>query len=340
MVILGFNFNKRAFFYLKALLFYFLFTSFNLAAFTKIKGKNGLFNYYNLINDAELNIIDSNLTAAKLIYKEAFKIKEPFGKDLYNAFLVSYYSNDTFEAKKYVNMLAFKGFNKFDFCDTIENKEYYNFVFSKFDYYYSKGFKLVDKSLIKFWDSVLFRDQLYRNNNFIGVNYDSVNNKEIKNYIKRTKPLSSVSLGFWTKNSSPYIENFPLFIHLWHVKRQEPISELENIYLNYCNKGILPIFDLTAIYLGKAENSWNDSLANMLFLKIWDLNKIKSDEIKKIDIVREKYYLNRLYDYYKKYFYQQNHQIRFGITERNMYVFLNPFQVNDENIQKLLFPNK
>jgi hypothetical protein len=118
------------------------------------------------------------------------------------------------------------------------------------------------------------------------------------------------------------------------------ISELEKMHFKKCVDGQFPLIDFTTISIGKARHHFNDSLANLLYLKIWNYNQLSPSEVVMYNDIRKEFGLESLKDFYIKYLYQQNHQFRYGVTERNMYVFLNPFQVFDDGSLKYLFPSQ
>lgn len=74
-----------------------LFLTVNCCAFCQtLELKNEkLIKYYELINKAENDIVNNNLTVANTLYKQAFiSIKEPYAKDLYNSMQVALKIND------------------------------------------------------------------------------------------------------------------------------------------------------------------------------------------------------------------------------------------------------
>lgn len=80
---------------MKKLLVLFIFSCAYISA-QKIELKNKeLISYYDLINKAEIDIVNNNLPAANKLYKQAFTInKQPPGKDIYNALKVALKSGD------------------------------------------------------------------------------------------------------------------------------------------------------------------------------------------------------------------------------------------------------
>jgi hypothetical protein len=68
------------------------------------------FSYFDLVNEAELLICDSNYPAALEHYDKAFQLKEnPFGKDVYNAWIASFIIDDEARYKTYSSNLIKHG---------------------------------------------------------------------------------------------------------------------------------------------------------------------------------------------------------------------------------------
>ena len=125
---------------------------------------DSLANYYQLVNKAELNIVDSNYSKAFQNYEEAFTYKKaPFGKDIYNeaicAVLLDNYK------KTYVNfkhLLAY-GYE----MDSLRKKEVLVDFFSselgmKLKKDNEQKVLLYDIGLRKKYDSLFFADQYFR----------------------------------------------------------------------------------------------------------------------------------------------------------------------------------
>jgi hypothetical protein len=288
--------------------------------------------YYYFINLAELNIIDSNYIDAKNNYKIAFNNKYPNGKDLYNAFLVDYYLKDTLGTKEYINKLAKSGMQKNYFADSISDEMYYKLIFKDYDSIYSLGYQNRNVEGINFWDSILIKDQIIRNENINPFDMKKADT-EIKFSVLKFLKENDVSfekIGFWTQNSSPDNQLYPLFLQCWHNKLED--DELDDVYLKLCLKGDLNIIDLLAVYFGGSIYNINPQNTNKYLLNIWNFDSLSSDKINSINELRKSIFIENLIDYKKKFYYQLKHQPRFSPIERNMFIFFNPFQIPDETL--------
>src|SRR5690606_15386288 len=115
-----------------------------------------LIKYYDLVNSAELSIVDDNLTEAEKLYAEAFiTFEEPHGKDLYNCMMVS------------LKLKNRKGaFAKYSTLKCLE----YKFEDEFFEKNFPKNFKYnednckvnLDYAYKKTLDSLIELDQQYR----------------------------------------------------------------------------------------------------------------------------------------------------------------------------------
>ena len=86
---------------------------------------NQLNEYYQLVNMAELNIVDNNINEAYLNYRKAFKIKKnPFGLDQYNFAVCCAILKKKNESFKYIKSLIEYGYTK----DSILNNRELNYL--------------------------------------------------------------------------------------------------------------------------------------------------------------------------------------------------------------------
>lgn len=95
--------------------------------------------YYELVNLAELSIVDNRLPDAQKYYQEAFSTPYRFPKDIYNALRVSFNMEDTSESIGYFNELARHGL-KFEYFSSGFNlvydsvvSDFYKFISSSHD---------------------------------------------------------------------------------------------------------------------------------------------------------------------------------------------------------------
>ena len=243
---------------------------------------------------------------------------------------------DTNQAITHFNELARKGMKKADFEDTLTNYSFYKFIAKDFDSIYNASKLNDDTNGINFWRDVHDLDQMARNGMHSHEQeiLDKRNSDNIVKYLEKHS-LSFKDNGFWLKHSKPSQQNLALFLNAWHSKIKN--DKLDTLLLELCLKGEFPLTDLTAIYLGGAQYGYNKYNCEKYFLKIWNYDKLSQQEIEGINQVREEIYLEPLLDYKRKYEFQLMHLKRFGIRERNMFLFLNSFQLHEGNAIKLLF---
>lgn len=120
----------------------------------ELKNKE-LISYYDLINKAEINIVDNNLVAANNMYNQAFKfLKEPQGKDLYNALQVALKIGDKSNAYSRYHILKCLGY---PFETNYISEHFKDEKLPKI-----KCSNVIDQPYRKTLDSLLSIDQEYR----------------------------------------------------------------------------------------------------------------------------------------------------------------------------------
>ena len=142
---------------MKELYFYFLFF---LHIGVSAQQNDMLIKYYELVNMAELNIVDNNIIKAYSNYKKAFNIKEiPFGLDQYNFAVCCAILNKKKESFKHVKFLIEYGYLK----DSLINNKELDYLkrpkWQKKMIFISKKHNVVLKKKL---DSLLVIDQQFR----------------------------------------------------------------------------------------------------------------------------------------------------------------------------------
>ena len=121
--------------------------------------------YYKYINKAELSICNNNYAKALKLYAKAFSKKEiVFDKDYHNAFLCSYYLQDTALMKNYFFKLRQRACDFTDFTNRLDSTQKQNFYL--FYNKYKDVEPITDKSYNHFLDSLFKEDQEVRSRNY------------------------------------------------------------------------------------------------------------------------------------------------------------------------------
>lgn len=197
-----------------SLLLILIFTNFISAQDIELKNPK-LIQYYNYINQAEINIIKDKLSKANNFYELAFKtFKFPQAKDLYNSLIVS------LKLKK--NKEAFNKFHKLE-CLNYTFKE--NFITKNFGNLKKIEKKdcnnIIDIDYKKKLDSLFEIDQYYRN--ISNRNYkkfqkeitknDSIASKGLYELIQKKGFPNEYNIGLGTSNSLMYHKFYYI---IWH----------------------------------------------------------------------------------------------------------------------------
>ena len=282
--------------------------------------------YYAHINSAELNIIDTNYDMALLEYQTAFNLKYPNGKDLYNAFVASYYLKDTANAYRYYNWLAYHGMKRGYFSDSTSNPDFYKFVTASHDSSGAAGYAKLDVGAVEFWDIVdeftrkyrTYTPEYFMNKEVFkekAKEMDALNRENIIGFIESGGKYGFEEIGFWTKNSGPHVGNSPFYNHIYHTKSYD--NNLLDTYKELCLKGKLDLMDFISIH---ARSFKATVFAKNYGLRLYNQDLDKEDT-RDIDRLRKKMYLSPLSDYYKRKKFDNWHKMSSGIWERNMFIF-------------------
>lgn len=107
--------------------------------------------YYELINKAELSIVNSAYDSALSCYVDARKYKWLNADDLYNAGIVAYLTKDTPMSVYFLNTLATYGLKKADFeerqwGEQVKNERFYQYISKYYDSVYYKS--TMDSSMV------------------------------------------------------------------------------------------------------------------------------------------------------------------------------------------------
>lgn len=188
--------------------------------------------YYDLINEAELMLIDSNYNKALAIYKSAFSKKFPNDKDLYNAFILSYFTRSEVLCRKYLLQLAFLGMDRSLFPDTTQDPKFHKLISSGFDSSYNAGGKSKIFTYAMQLREIGKEDQVVRKE--VAQNPKLKNDRDFQGRLKRSDSiiLSQIT-QFILKNGFPSFErkgfwdgsspNNPSII-FWIIYHQRPNS--------------------------------------------------------------------------------------------------------------------
>lgn len=261
--------------------------------------------YYQKTTRAELAIIYNYLDSAAHYYQQAFNLKYPNGRDLYNAALVAYYRKDSALAITYFHTLAYKGLYKTFFKDSVSHPELYHSIMRDYDSLFHAGNSNErTKALNKFWVKIHKRDQrsrllmaqtdqsdttkmkrLYDQM----VKDDSINMVEIKAYIETNGFPSFEQSGFHQLGSPDGFS--ALDLALWHWRpRATPI---DNLILKAIKDGNFPPEEWASIVMAR------DDKYQTQFFKSG--NQLLQADTQTIDKLRNEIYLPKLSDYQKIY---------------------------------------
>jgi len=269
--------------------------------------------YYEIINNAELSIIDSNYRNASKLYAKAFALKYPNGKDLYNGFMVSYFLQDTFQSKKYLIQLAQNGLKKQFILHNGRALEtpFFNYLSKDYDSIYNNFQTIKASRKIIALDSLGFIDQmiLKSDTNLSAAEIKHLqfqNLDRLKNWITKNGFPSFKNTGFYEDyNPSPRTLPTDWYL-LWHVRPSA--TQLDDTYKNAVLAGDFRP-DLYALIIDqRGEHYW--TLLPRDFKE--SINKYK------INDARKQIYLESIDDYIEK--------IKFSFHNKD-FIFLNIFSI-------------
>lgn len=281
--------------------------------------------YYQLINNAELSILNKDFALASKYYDKSFKLKFPNGKDLYNAFLVAYYNLDSIRARKHYNQLAYMGLGKHVFRDTNRNYSFYKYVSNDYDSFYNSGAISEMPVYGMKLKSILERDQQVRKPGMNNPNLlkdpvysmqvkqvDSTNIEDLKVYINTYGFPSFKQVGFWdgTAPNNPGT----LWKVLWHYRPYD--SNIDSLVIKAVLEGNFRPDDWATII-----STRTNAETYQYHMKVWnEVRPLSKKELQKINQSRAKIYLESLSDYSRKWKVAQELQ-ELSHTQFNSNVF-------------------
>ena len=183
--------------------------------------------YYELTNKAELAIIDSNYSEATGLYKKAFTMKEGNGTDLFNAFIVSFLTKDTQNARLCFRELTLHGMKlsvleNSKFGEKISKDQLFQLVTSDYDSLREVCLKSDKPRLASILDSIYDNDQRARQNSKeMHVSYEDIDNANVDNicnFVQKYGFPSFEKVGVLEKRTIT-VGNFGAFsLVMWHVR--------------------------------------------------------------------------------------------------------------------------
>ncbi|MNJ95287.1 hypothetical protein D3C87_129970 [compost metagenome] len=264
--------------------------------------------HYELINSAEMQIVDSNYQIALNYYLEAFKYKNPNGEDLANAFQAAFIIRDTTNAKNLLNQLAAKGLHPtyYKNCPQFSayniDSVYFKYLRSEYDSLY----EISQKKYKPFGDSFAIfvkEDQRFRKERELNpdLNVDSldrINERNLYNHIKATAFPTFENVGFWGALGRSHYMDGVCWLIAWHRRPEKSIIEdliLEQVLLgNYIPELYAGILD------GRNDGKYGIQLVHI------GLDRLSKKQISKINKDRKKIYLESIEDFIKKNKFQNN----------------------------------
>lgn len=278
-------------------------------------------NYYKLINQAELAIVDSNYATAHKKYATAFQYKFPNDKDLENALLISCLLRDTTKATYYITKMAALGFFQYTyksqtqpgaFLPTDLDSAFVQLISKDCDSFYKLSVASSLSGNMHRWAVLYSSDQAIRNIEFkdkademqVGSLVDSGNAELMKIFLLDGYFPSFEKTGyFWDGDGHPSNRaGEPFFALYWHQRgRKAGNDAIDSLILSAVYKGDFRP-DCWAIC-----NSMRPGMTQRLGLNIrtHTLESYTSSELAQINKNREQYLLEPLEDFYKKAAFQQ-----------------------------------
>jgi hypothetical protein len=207
---------------------------------------NRLNNYYQLVNTAEINIVDNKINDAYANYKKAFKMKEiPFGLDQHNFAVCCAKLKKERESFKYIQFLIEYGYIK----DSLLNNKELNYLKKpKWQKKINSTTKIQNTKYKISLDSLFIMDQKFR----------KIDKIKYKDSIFKIDSLNAISM-IKLKNkyacfSETYIglDQTPLSLILMHnfqvLSKRGDITDLSNLLYDCVQTGAIDI-RFAAFYL-------------------------------------------------------------------------------------------
>ena len=294
--------------------------------------------YYSSICEAETAVLDSNFQKASLLYDLAFRNKFPNDKDLYNAFVVSYFTADTLRAKNYIEKLAYLGVTREQLPDTNSRTDFYRFIASGFDSCYNAGRKSETCKRGEMLKAIFKRDKIVRHELIQApalaksADYqmqvresDAITFSALAYYIRTYGFPSFENKGFWD-GSSP---NNPsvLFWILYHQRPEETVLD-SLVYKAVLRGDFRPDEWATVVAYRTTEKKYN------YCMRFWQpLSRVVSD-LQAVEASRKTIFLDPLEVYKRKWtaarLEQQQRTERFsnGVRNKKEDLYDNMFLLN------------
>ena len=289
----------------------------NIASSKPTSSNDSIRLYYELVNKAELAIVDSAYNVAFSCYEQARKYKWLNADDLYNASVVAYLSEDTLSSIYYFNTLASYGLKKSDLEDRqwvseIKNEPFYKHVTIDYDSIWL--FNKNNSSKVKFGKMMIpffIKDQNVRDlicdENGLPIAPAPENpNREISDHENAIEMVKYINKnGFPSFNQTGFFDNLKTsdasgtYWYLWWHRC--PDKTLLNVSLKAVLSGEFPPDDyalsIDVCLLNNEKRTYHavpDSSYSVDLLKV-------------IDEKRKSIYLEPLSDYKRKFeFYESD----------------------------------
>lgn len=284
--------------------------------------QENIHSYYKFIYLSENEILNENLIKSDSLYSIAFKYSYPRSKDLYNAFLVSYYLNDSTKSLIYAKELVVNGFNSSNLCDSLINPKLCKILQFNLQQSIFKINKSCDTNFNKFCEDLFNDDQKGRTesgNSETQQLIDFRNFQQLKQFIISNEYPTFKTYGFCNKFANP-LSICPIFeIILWHNRFTLDNEFIELLTQNLLNGKIQPN---EFIKISIAHNP-----TSIIYgLKPWKIITMSESQKILINQKREMMLLDDLEDYYNKYQYHLKNKF-------DKFLFMDPILItNNEQI--------
>lgn len=266
--------------------------------------------YYQQINKAELAIVDTQYRSALAHYDTAFQDKGPNGKDIYNAFLLSFYERDTLLADQYFSLLAVNGYKKTYFKDSILQSGFYAYVSRNYDSLYDVGKRSPKYELAQYLNRFEKKDQDIRKQEARddnAIRAVDLQNRDSLVWFNNTYGFPGfVTVGFFEDEGNSAAFSGTFWMVMWH---RRPISkEDRDMMLKEVKKGNFRPDDYSILV--------DDNAHRALYGSFLPKKGYNQNQRKEINRHRAEIYLESLEDFEKKLTYS---------FKRKDFVFYNIF---------------
>ena len=269
--------------------------------------------YYDQINYAEANILDSNYVKAAMHYDSAFFAQpKPFAKDYWNALVCSIKNNDNQKAFAFTQKLILKGFDLTHFQQPVfenflKTKEWKSITenYDNLHRQYLKGINVRLKTTI---DSLFALDQGLRNSCGMEkcrteiLKIDSSNYVKLFEVIKRYGFPDENDLG--TNNTKLRLPHFFLFYHYIQANTGAVVYPI--LFNAMITHKFPPRYFAFCFNRGEMGDRRGKDLGLNLAIEIDDKTYFPKKNAAKININREELGLDSFEDYARKHEYMKN----------------------------------